>query len=77
MTHGGEIELPVFTQNIGTPELPTILVQEFEHVYFTTYDVSKKNAGWMANSVDHDQTSHSAASDRGLHCLLRPVCSNT
>ena len=22
-----------------------------------------------ANSVDHDQTSHSAASDHGLHCL--------
>ena len=31
----------------------------------------------MANSVDSDQTPRSAASDLCLHCLLRPVCSNT
>ena len=31
----------------------------------------------MANSVDPDQMPHSAASDLGVHCLLRPVCSNT
>ena len=31
-----------------------------------------KVAGGVANSVDHDETSH-----LGLHCLLRPVCSNT
>ena len=31
----------------------------------------------MANSVDPDQTPHSAASHLGLHCLLRPVCQNT
>ena len=28
----------------------------------------------MANSVDPDQLLHSAASDLGLHCLLKPVC---
>ena len=28
----------------------------------------------MANSVDPDQMPRSAASDLGLHCLLRPVC---
>ena len=28
----------------------------------------------LANSVDPDQTPHSAASDLGLHCLLRTVC---
>ena len=33
-----------------------------------------KLAGWMANSVDLDQTPHIAASDLGLHCLHRPVC---
>ena len=27
----------------------------------------------MANNVDPDQTSRSATSDLGLHCLLRPV----
>ena len=27
----------------------------------------------MANSVDPDQTLHSAASDLGLHCLLNSV----
>ena len=30
----------------------------------------------MANSVDPDQTPRSAASDLGLHCLLRPICPN-
>ena len=33
--------------------------------------------GRMANSVDTDQTPHSAASDLSLHCLLRPACPNT
>ena len=28
----------------------------------------------MANSVDPDQTQHSALSDLGLHCLQRPIC---
>ena len=36
-----------------------------------------KTAGWVANSVDPDQTPRNAASDLGLHCLLEPVCSNT
>ena len=31
----------------------------------------------MANSVDPDETPHSAASHLGLHCLLRPVGPNT
>ena len=30
----------------------------------------------MANSVDPDETPHSAASHLGLCCLLRPVCPN-
>ena len=30
----------------------------------------------MTNSVDPDETPHSAASHLGLHCLLRPVCPN-
>ena len=36
-----------------------------------------KIAGWVANSVDPDQTPRSAASDQGLHSLLRPVFLNT
>ena len=36
-----------------------------------------KIAGWVANSVDPDETPHSAASHLGLYCLLRPVCRNT
>ena len=31
----------------------------------------------MANSVDPDQMPHSVASDLGLHCLQKPICSNT
>ena len=30
----------------------------------------------MANSVDRNQTSRSAAIDPGLHCLLMHVCPN-
>ena len=33
-----------------------------------------KIAGWVANSVDPDETLHSVASHLGLHCLLSPVC---
>ena len=36
-----------------------------------------KIAGWVANSVDPDETPRSAASHLGLHGLLRPVCLNT
>ena len=36
-----------------------------------------KITGCVANSVDPDETLHSAASHPGLHCLLRPVCLNT
>ena len=36
-----------------------------------------KAAGWVANSVDPDETPRSAASHLGLYCLLRPVCPNT
>ena len=36
-----------------------------------------KSVGWVANSVDTDQTTHLVASILGLHCLLRPVYSNT
>ena len=31
----------------------------------------------MVNSVDPDQMLQNAASDQGLHCLFRPVSSNT
>ena len=36
-----------------------------------------KIAGWVANSVDPDETPRSAASHLVLYCLLRPVCPNT
>ena len=36
-----------------------------------------KLLGEWQNRVDPDQMPHSAASDLGLHCLLRPVCPNT
>ena len=35
-----------------------------------------KIAGWVANSVDPDETPHFAASHLGLYCLLRPICPN-
>ena len=36
-----------------------------------------KIAGWVANSVDPDETPPQVASHLDLHCLLRPVCLNT
>ena len=36
-----------------------------------------KIAGWVANSVDPDETPRSAASQLGLYGYLRPVCPNT
>ena len=36
-----------------------------------------KIAGWVANSVDPDETPRSAVSHLGLYRLLRPVCPNT
>ena len=35
-----------------------------------------KIAGWVANSVDPDETLCFAVSHLGLYCLLRPVCPN-
>ena len=34
-------------------------------------------AGGVSNSVDHNETPRSAASQLGLTCLRRPVCPNT
>ena len=36
-----------------------------------------KNARWVANSVDPDETPHFAAYHQGLHFLPWPVCPNT
>ena len=36
-----------------------------------------KIAGWVANSVNPDETLRSASSHLGLYCLLKPVCLNT
>ena len=36
-----------------------------------------KIAGWVANSVDPDETQRSAASHLGLYWMLRHVCPNT
>ena len=32
-----------------------------------------ETVGWVANSVDPDQTPQNAASDVGLHCFLRYI----
>ena len=47
-----------------------------QQIYLLSMNVCKI-AGWVANSVDPDQTPRSAASDLGLHCLLRSVFPNT
>ena len=55
----------------GTPEFLTMLVLKFEQSQFTVY------AGWIADSIDPDQMSQTDQQYHlGLHCLLRPLCSN-
>ena len=66
----------VFTLNIWTPKLLTILILKFERPFHYLL-IHLKTAGWVANSVGTDQMLHSAASDLYLHCLLRYVCPNT
>ena len=46
-----------------------------KHFYYL-FDAFK-TAGWVTNSANHDQMLHSATSDLGLCCLLKPVCPNT
>ena len=57
--------------------LLTIIVRKFEHVHFDYRLVYLQTAGWKANSKDPDQTPRVAASDQGLHCLLRHAYPNT
>ena len=64
----------VFTLNSRTPWLLTTLFSKSEEDHFSTC-WWEQNC-WMANSVYPDQTPHFAASDLGLHCLLKPVCPN-
>ena len=41
-------------------------------VWFYNAAICPKEADGLVNSVDPDQT----VPDPGLHCLLRPICSN-
>ena len=56
---------------IRTLQLLTIPVLKIK------YPMCLKIAGWVANSVDPDETPRSAACHLGVRCLLRPVCPNT
>ena len=39
--------------------------------------MSLNTAGLVADSLNHDQMSHSVVSDQDLHCLFRPNYPNT
>ena len=60
----------------STPYLFTILVLNLKKKSLLPIDVSEI-AGWVANSVNPDQTPQNVASDLGLRCLLKPVYPNT
>ena len=62
----------MFNLNTGTPELlPILNILKFEKKVPFYYVIVPKNS-WMCGSrVDPDQTPHSAASDLGLHYLLK------
>ena len=63
----------IFSLNIATPYLVTILVLKFKIVHSTT-GVSLKYSCMFGKQLDPDQMLHPAASDLGVHCLLRPLC---
>ena len=76
MRTGNELfQTTVYTLHIQTSKLLTILIVKIKRPFYTS---SYVYSCWkMANSIDPDQTPQNAASDQGLHCLLRPVCPNT
>ena len=65
--------LYILTLNIR-PLTLSILALKFLRTPLSTYS-GVLNLGCVVNSVDPDQTPHSAASDLGQHCLHRPVYS--
>ena len=56
---------------------PMMSVLKFEQAHFNTCWSVYQLMDWVANSVDPDQTLHSATSDLGLQCLFRHVHPNT
>ena len=71
-TKENSLTIIIFTLSIQTLKLLTIIALNFENPHFLPVDVSKFD-GYVTNSVDPDQRPRSAASDLGLHCLLKPV----
>ena len=74
--------------NISLSWNPAYILQNHYHIYdkywniLTRYQTYPKMRTklfynsycvWVATSVDSDQTPQNAASDLGLHCLLRPL----
>ena len=56
----------------------TIIVVKVEQYGCTLPECILKGGDGIANSVDPDQTApYKEQSDLDLHCLLRPICSNT
>ena len=51
--------------------------QKFEQSPFNNLLMCLKCNGWVANSVDSDQTPRFAASGQSLRCFLGPVCLKT
>ena len=58
------------------PELLHITIKAETRIFYYLM-MCQKTVGWVANSVDHNQTLHSVVFNLGLYCLLRPVCLNT
>ena len=69
------LTLPYLTLVISHLNSLPYLIQNLNK-YNLLPNVASKIAGWVANSVDPDEAVF-AASHLGLHCLHRPVRSNT
>ena len=67
--------ITVFTRSIRTPPYHICSKIWTSTIHYPM--LCLKIAGWVANSVDPDETPRSAASHLGLNWLLRPVCPNT
>ena len=61
---------------IGTPEIITIIVLQWEQLDFTVQYCVQKMQTEQQTEKTLIRLLHEEQSDLGLHCLLRPICPN-
>ena len=68
-----DMEYRIYIKYLQPCPLPIFLFNKSILLFVSVCEIAE----WVANGVDPDQTPRSAASDLGLHSLLKSVCPNT